>query len=213
MTTHDAIPPFADDLAGQLAGVASFMKRHALVLTTAESCTAGLIAAHLADVPGAGALLECAFVVYSPQAKQSCLGVSAGTIERCNLTSDAVAGEMARGALCRSQATLAIANTGVTDNTDPDIPAGTQRFAWLFAGGPGEVGKLVTETRRFHGDRKAIREQAAAHALLQIPARHAESREKTEDSMASNAADNPVDNVMANRATDVAERAQHETGK
>jgi len=51
------------------------------------------------------------------------------------------------------------------------------------------------------------------HALLQIPVRHAESREKTEGSMASNAADNQADNPAANRATDVAERAQHETGK
>lgn len=207
--THDLPPLSADDLAEQLEGVASFMKRQALVLTTAESCTAGLIAAHLADVPGAGALLEYAFVAYSPQAKQCCLGVSAGTIERCNLTSEAVAGEMARGALCRSQATLAIANTGVTDDTDPDIPAGTQCFAWLFAGGAGEAGKLLTETRRFHGDRKAIREQAAAHALLQIPARYAESREKAEDGMAAKA----VNSVAVNIAVDVAERAQREAGK
>ncbi|MGE8449477.1 MAG: CinA family protein, partial [Pseudomonadales bacterium] len=49
--------------------VAKFMLEHNLTLVTAESCTAGLIAAKLADVPGAGQLLDCAFVVYSVEAK------------------------------------------------------------------------------------------------------------------------------------------------
>ncbi|MEO8389336.1 CinA family protein [Polaromonas sp.] len=156
----------------QLRAVAAYMKSHSLVLTTAESCTAGLIAAHLADVPGAGSLLECAYVVYSPQAKQRCVGVSAETMARCNLTSEEVATEMARGALNKSPANVAIANTGVTDDTDPDIPAGTQCFAWLFAGREGKGDKLFTETRQFKGDRNTIREQAAVYALTQVPGKH-----------------------------------------
>ena len=79
--------------------VAAYVKRHGLTLVTAESCTAGLIASRLAEVPGAGKLLDCAFVVYTVSAKQRCLGVSRETIERCNLTSEAVAREMALGAL------------------------------------------------------------------------------------------------------------------
>lgn len=153
--------------------IASFMASHALVLTTAESCTAGLIAARLADVPGAGELLESACVTYSPEAKKRLLGVSAETIRNFNLTSEQVAQEMAQGALCESPANLAIANTGVTDDTDPSIPAGTQCFAWAFAAQSGHAQRTFTETRRFAGDRNEIREQAARYALSRIAHYHA----------------------------------------
>lgn len=156
-----------------LKEVAAYMSAHALMLATAESCTAGLIAAHLADVPGAGQLLDSALVAYSVEAKKRRLGVKASTIERFNLTSEEVAAEMARGALKGSQANLSIANTGVTDDTDPDIPAGTQCFAWLFAAQGGAAEGLYTETRRFTGNRNEVREQAARHALSKIAEHHA----------------------------------------
>lgn len=146
-----------------------YMKQHHLVLVTAESCTAGLIASRLAEVPGAGKLLECAYVVYSPEAKQRCLGVKRETIERCNLTSEPVAREMALGALERSDSNVAIANTGVTDATDPDIPPGTQCFAWVFRRADGSR-DIHSETRRFTGERNQIREAAADYALQRIPA-------------------------------------------
>ncbi|CAN7201640.1 CinA family protein [Rhizobacter sp. LjRoot28] len=150
--------------------VAEFMRQHGLTLVTAESCTAGLIAATLADVKGAGQLLDCAFVTYSPEAKQRCLGVSKDTIDRCNLTSEEVAREMALGALRLSPANVAVANTGVTDGTDPDIPAGTQCYAWAFE--PGQAGggpRVFSETCRFDGDRNAIRQASADYALGRIP--------------------------------------------
>jgi nicotinamide-nucleotide amidase len=156
-----------------LENIARFMAGQSLVLTTAESCTAGLIAAHLADVPGAGQLLESACVTYSPEAKQRLLGVSAETIRNFNLTSEQVASEMAQGALQGSPASLAIANTGVTDDTDPAIPAGTQCFAWAFATRAGHAQKIFTETRRFAGARNEIREQAAHYALSRISHYHA----------------------------------------
>jgi nicotinamide-nucleotide amidase len=155
--------------------VAEYMKRHGLTLVTAESCTAGLIASRLAEVPGAGQLLDCAFVVYTPGAKQRCLGVSGETIERCNLTSEAVAREMANGAIERGDANVAIANTGVADDTDPDIPAGTQCFAWIFRGADGNL-SVHTGTSRFEGDRNSIREQAADFALGRLPALHGGDR-------------------------------------
>lgn len=145
------------------------MKAEKLYLTTAESCTAGLIAATLADVPGAGALLDCAYIVYSTESKQHCLGVQAETIRRCNLTSEAVAREMAIGALGNSHANLAISNTGVTDGTDPAIPAGTQCFAWAFKRLEGGSPVVFSETRRFEGDRNNIRDAAARYALSRIP--------------------------------------------
>ncbi|MES2686929.1 MAG: CinA family protein [Pseudomonadota bacterium] len=173
MSTHrctERQPPARADKA--LVQLCRFMSMQSLVLSTAESCTAGLMAARLADVPGAGSLLDCAFVVYSPQAKQRVLRVSGDTLARCNLTSEEVAREMAQGVLHYTHANVIIANTGVTDNTDPTIPAGTQWFAWLFRGSDGSD-RLFSETRRFSGDRNQIREDAAVYALMQIPELHA----------------------------------------
>lgn len=153
--------------------VADYLRAHGLRLVTAESCTAGLIASTVADIEGAGELLDCAFVTYSPASKQRCLDVSTGTLERCNLTSEAVAREMALGALRHSGANLSVANTGVADAVDDEIPAGTQCYAWAFAEAGAEP-SVFSETRRFEGDRHAVREQAAAHALSRIPALHAQ---------------------------------------
>jgi len=155
--------------------VAQYMRDHKLLLVTAESCTAGLIAATLADVPGAGELLDCAFVTYSVQAKQRCLGVSEITLLKHNLTSEPVAREMALGALTRSRANLAIANTGVVDDTDPEIPAGTQCFAWAFRSISVPEGIAVfSDTQRFEGDRVEIRKRSAHHALTRIALHHAQ---------------------------------------
>ncbi|RTZ41598.1 CinA family protein [Candidimonas sp. SYP-B2681] len=150
--------------------VADFMRSESLMLVTAESCTAGLIAATLADIPGAGELLDCAFVVYSPDAKKNCVAVKQETLDEFNLTSEEIAREMAEGALGKSRANVAVSNTGVTDNTDDAVPAGTQCFAWAFqpngAGGPPVV---FSETCRFSGDRTSIRQASAEYALERIP--------------------------------------------
>lgn len=153
--------------------IADYMREHKLLLVTAESCTSGLIAATLADVPGAGKLLDCAFVTYSVEAKQRCLDVGEETLENNNLTSEPVAREMAMGALARSRANVAISNTGVVDDTDPEIPAGTQCFAWAFRSTSVPEGvALFSATRRFEGDRVTIRQMSAEFALSQIPVHH-----------------------------------------
>ena len=153
--------------------VAGYLAMHHLVLVTAESCTAGLIASRLADVPGAGAVLESAFVAYSPQAKQKHLGVKPATIEAHGLTSEAVALEMARGALARSDANVAIGNTGLADAQpdNPGVEPGTQCFAWVFRTGP-LTEQAFTETRVFTGQRNEVREAAAEHALDALVRHH-----------------------------------------
>jgi len=80
-----------------------------------------------------------------------------------NLTSEAVACAMARGALARSRANVAIANTGVADGGGDGVAAGTQCFAWAFENG-GQI-QVYAETRRFTGDRHEVRRQAARYAL------------------------------------------------
>jgi len=161
--------PNGDGTAAAKAA-AEYLGDHGLVLVTAESCTAGLIASRLAEVPGAGQVLESAFVVYDPKAKQRCLGVREETMERYNLTSEPVALEMARGALKNSDANLAIANTGVADDADPAVKPGTQCFAWAFR--EGKRTQVFTETQRFTGNRNDIREAAADYALERIALYH-----------------------------------------
>jgi len=147
--------------------IARYMHERGLLLTTAESCTAGLIAAMLADVAGAGALLDCAFVAYSPESKLRGLGVPGRILRAYNLTSEPVACAMARGALARSRANVAIANTGVADGGGEGVAAGTQCFAWAFR--DGNAIDVYSETRRFMGGRNHIREQAARYALARLP--------------------------------------------
>ena len=79
--------------------VVSFLGSRGLKLVTAESCTAGLIASCLAEVPGSGACLDVGFVTYSPSGKAGFLGVQHATMQAHGLTSEPVAREMAEGAL------------------------------------------------------------------------------------------------------------------
>ena len=97
----------------QLQSVLRYLQDNKLKLVTAESCTAGMIASTLADEPGSGSWLECAFVTYSEEAKMHYIGVKPETIERYNLTSEEVAREMSEGALKTANANVAIADTGV----------------------------------------------------------------------------------------------------
>ncbi|WP_431033557.1 CinA family protein [Pseudomonas yamanorum] len=148
-----------------------YLKEHALILATAESCTAGRIVALLAEIPGSGSLVECGYVVYSPEAKQRLLGVSAKTIADFNLTSVEVAREMAIGALRDSPATVALATTGLCGTEDVDgIPAGTVCFAWGFV----NEHRFCVFTRKHHffGEREAMQHDAALYALEALPQFH-----------------------------------------
>ncbi|CAI8909222.1 CinA family protein [Pseudomonas soli] len=148
----------------------AYLKQNHLLLTTAESCTAGAMVALLAGVPGTGEVLESGYVVYSAHAKQRLLGVDPQTIERFGLTSEAVAWEMARGALRDSQASVAIATTGVAGpSPESGVSPGTLCFAWAFAGEPMAV---FTCTQRFFGERPDVMRQGALHGLARLAHYH-----------------------------------------
>lgn len=155
----------------RLEEVVAFLRDRQAVLSTAESCTCGLMASLLADIPGCGQVLDSGFVVYSPDAKHRLLQVSFATIERFGLTSEEVATEMATGALRASAASLSVANTGVADDAQED-EGGTQCFAWALREGERLVS--ISETVKFDGDRAAIRKQAASYGLEQLPQRYAQ---------------------------------------
>lgn len=148
----------------ELQPVVDFLKRSRLVLATAESCTAGLIAARLAEVSGSGAVMECGYVVYAVAAKREMLGVNLGTIETYGLTSEQVAREMALGALERCGAGITLANTGLAE-AEGELD-GTICFACAMQL-QGQQ-RVISETITFPGERNDVREQAARHALLSL---------------------------------------------
>ncbi|MFW5660781.1 MAG: CinA family protein [Oceanicaulis sp.] len=88
-------------------------KARGVMVATAESCTGGLVAAHLTEIAGSSSVVDRGFVTYSNTAKSELLGVPAGLIEAEGAVSRAVARAMAEGALGRSRAGLAVSVTGV----------------------------------------------------------------------------------------------------
>lgn len=143
----------------------SFLTTQKLTLVTAESCTAGMQASMLADIPDCGAVLHNGFVVYSKESKQACLGVSLHTIEIFCLTSEEVAREMAIGALKRSKADIALANTGLAESDD--ALNGVVCFACAMRCQGEQV--VVSETLKFEGDRNDVRRAASRYGLLRVP--------------------------------------------
>ncbi|MDO5103585.1 MAG: CinA family protein [Lautropia sp.] len=154
-------------LAEQLGGL--IVRLGGGLISTAESCTGGLIATALTETPGSSGWFSRAYVTYANQAKVEMLGVSPGTLQTQGAVSEAVAREMALGAMGSDEVLLSMAVSGIAGPSGglPDKPAGTVCFGWAMAWPkPSHSAPLVlTETRLFSGDRQAVRRQAAAHAL------------------------------------------------
>lgn len=134
-----------------------------LVLATAESCTGGMIAAAITDVPGSSAVLDRGFVTYSNDAKSEMLGVAPATIARYGAVSRMVARAMAEGALNRSGADIAVSVTGIAGPSGGTAqkPVGLVWFALAARGAPTR-----TERRVFaSGDRTFVRMRATEMAL------------------------------------------------
>lgn len=108
-----------------------------LTIATAESCTGGLIAAMLTEVPGSSLVLDRGFVTYSNEAKTEMLGVDAGLIARVGAVSRDVAIAMVEGAIARSRADVAVSVTGIAgpDGGSAEKPVGLVHLAALRRGG------------------------------------------------------------------------------
>lgn len=153
----------------RIEDVIGFLKSRQLSVATAESCTAGLMAAMIADVPGVGPIFERGYVTYMPEAKHELLGVRFETIEQYGLCSEEVAREMAIGAMRHSRSVMALSNTGAAE-ADNELD-GVVCFA--CAANINGTTKVVSETRRFDGSRNEVRRAAARYGLLQLPRYHA----------------------------------------
>src|SRR5271155_5818677 len=102
-----------DALVAQAKTLLEVCRKKGLKLATAESCTGGLIAALLTEIPGSSSVFECGFVTYSNEAKAEALSVPAALIKRHGAVSAPVAKAMAEGAIRHSGAHIAVAVTGI----------------------------------------------------------------------------------------------------
>jgi len=146
--------------------VGKALAHQGLLLATAESCTGGWIAEAITSVAGSSDWFDRGFVTYSNQSKQEMLGVLAATLEAHGAVSEAVAREMAAGALLHSAAHAALSVSGIAGpgGGTSDKPVGMVCFAWAIRGAGDEI-RLGSATKHFSGNRQTVRQQAVMDGL------------------------------------------------
>jgi PncC family amidohydrolase len=139
----------------------ALLRRSGNTLGLAESCTGGLIASMLTDVPGSSAYLLASLVTYSDCSKVTLLGVKQESLDRYGAVSERVAREMAAGARAASGASIGVAVTGIAGpgGGSPEKPVGLVYFC-VDDGDAQTVDRVI-----FPGDRLAVKRGAAEHAL------------------------------------------------
>jgi len=136
---------FTADLLHRTEDFLAQCRARRIMLTTAESCTGGLLAALLTSIAGSSDVFERGFVTYSNRAKEEALGVDTELLATYGAVSAEMARAMAEGALAHSQAQLALSVTGIAGpgGGSPEKPVGLVYF------GCGTRGKITTHERRF----------------------------------------------------------------
>jgi len=149
------------DLDSITKDVALYLSQREAMLATAESCTGGWVAQTLTSLAGSSAWFDAGFVTYSNSSKQRMLGVSESTLDQEGAVSEAVVLEMAAGACAKSDATYAIAISGVAGpgGGSAEKPVGTVWIGWSSPQG------CWAKKFNFEGDRKSVRKQAVVAAL------------------------------------------------
>ncbi len=155
-----------DDIVEAAKRLLDICRRKHLTVATVESCTAGLVAGTLTEVPGTSSILDRGFVTYSNQAKEEMVGVSAATLKDYGAVSRQTAEEMALGAIARAPVDLAVSVTGIAgpDGGSTEKPVGLVYFAAAT-----RSGRLIHAERRF-GDigRADVRKQSVLQAFRML---------------------------------------------
>ncbi len=153
---------FSPALIAQARALLGAFRRAKLALATAESCTGGMAAAALTEIAGSSKVVERGFVTYSNRAKNELLGVPMKLIEAKGAVSREVALAMARGALKRSRADVAVSVTGIAGpgGARPGKPVGLVHFAAQRRGR-----KPIHLSRVFKGNRAQVRAASVREAL------------------------------------------------
>jgi nicotinamide-nucleotide amidase len=137
-----------------------------LTIATAESCTGGLVAGAMTDIPGSSDVIDRGFITYSNEAKRAMLGVNATTLATFGAVSKETATQMAVGALERAGVDLAVAITGIAGpgGATPGKPVGLVHFAVA-----ARDGRILHRELRFGAiGRSTVRERSVVEALRML---------------------------------------------
>lgn len=143
----------------------AMLKEHHLKVATAESCTGGLIAKRITDVPGASEVFECGIISYANEIKHKVLGVSEDDLNKYGAVSEPVAKQMAQGALKVSGADIAVSVTGIAG---PDSDSTSKPVGLVYIGLADKENVWVREIRTSRRDRSYNRYVSASNALNMI---------------------------------------------
>jgi len=159
---------YEEELRGLARVLLDLCRAKTLTIATAESCTGGLVAAMLTEIPGSSDVVERGFVTYSNAAKSAMLGVPADVIARFGAVSRETAEAMAAGALAHSPAELVVAVTGIAGpgGGTPDKPVGLVHFAAAARGGR----RLHEECRFGECGRSLVRIVSVRQAFMMLHA-------------------------------------------
>ena len=138
-----------------------------LTITTAESCTGGLIAATIVNVSGASGCFNEGYITYANEAKVRVLGVKEESIRSFGVVSNVVVTEMAEGALKRANSDVAVAVSGIAGplGGSPEKPVGTVYIGICLRNKTDKSLKKTSYEFHFEGDRSEIRNKTVEEAL------------------------------------------------
>lgn len=141
--------------------VVNLLEKNELTISTAESCTGGLLAGRIINVPGVSDVYKEGFITYTNKAKRKTLGVNKATLKKYGAVSAQTAREMALGAALEADSDVSISVTGIAgpDGGTDEKPVG------LVYIGVCVKNKVHVEEFRFSGDRANVREQTVISAL------------------------------------------------
>ncbi len=144
--------------------IVELLKKNQLSLATAESCTGGLIAKQITDIPGSSQVFIGSLVTYSNAMKEKWLAVNRETIDTYGAVSEETVIEMLAGLGAQTDADILVAISGIAGPTGGSVekPVGT-----VYIGVAGKEFRII-ERYQFQGTRKAIRKQSADKAMEMI---------------------------------------------
>lgn len=140
--------------------VHDLFKQKRLTLSTAESCTGGLISHYITTLPGASSFFEAGVVSYSAEAKKEILGISSGTISKYGVISEETVREMAEKVRDLTKTDFSMATTG---NLGPEVLEGKEKGLVYIA--VSKKGKTFSKELKLRGNREENKEEAALEAL------------------------------------------------
>lgn len=155
-----------NDIVEAAKNLLAICKRKNLLIATAESCTAGLVAGTLTEVPGTSSILDRGFITYSNEAKHEMLGVPRDILAKHGAVSVETAEAMARGVLGHSRVHLAVSVTGIAG---PDGGSAEKPVGLVFFAGASRGGKLITSEQRYGNiGRDKVRKQSVLQAFRML---------------------------------------------